>query len=131
MLFGRGVGFAAVVVDDDEDMRTIVASALRRMGLRVVEARHGLQVLDYVARLMLDHARGPDLIVSDALMPGVNGLSLLEGLRGCGCDVPVIFMTAHRGPDFRESAAKLGAADVLEKPFDDDALRAAVFKHLR
>jgi CheY-like chemotaxis protein len=131
MLFGRGVGFAAVVVDDDEDMRTIVASALRRMGLRVVEARHGLQVLDYVTRLMLDHARAPDLIVSDALMPGVNGLSLLEELRGCGCDAPVIFMTALRGPDFRESAEKLGAADVLEKPFDDDVLRAAVLKHLR
>ena len=125
------VGLAAVVVDDDEDMRALVAAVLRHMGLDVVEARHGLQVLDYVAHLMLGHACAlPDLIVSDALMPGVNGLSLLEGLRGCGCDAPVIFMTAARTDAFRKSAERLGAAEVLEKPFDAEALRAAVLRHL-
>lgn len=120
-----------VVVDDDEDMRAMVAATLRRMGMDVVEARHGLQVLDYVTRVMLDEKRAlPDVIVSDAQMPGVNGLSLLESLRGCGCEVPVIFMTAFVGPAFRETAARLGAAEVLEKPFDDVTLRNVVLKQL-
>lgn len=120
-----------IVVDDDEDMRAIVAATLRRSGMDVIEARHGLQVLDYVTRQMLDpNGSLPDVILSDAQMPGVNGLSLLESLRGCGCEVPVVFMTAFVGPEFREDAARLGASDVLEKPFDDTALCKVVLKQL-
>jgi CheY-like chemotaxis protein len=120
-----------LVVDDDEDMRAMVAATLRRNEMDVIEARHGLQVLDYVTHSMLDRKNAlPDVIVSDAQMPGVNGLSLLESLRGCGCEVPVVFMTAFAGPGFREKAARLGAAEVLEKPFDDEALCNVVLKQL-
>ncbi|HEX4512048.1 MAG TPA: response regulator [Polyangiaceae bacterium] len=119
-----------VVVDDDEDMRALVAMTLRREGMEVIEARNGLQVLDYVMRVIRERLPQPDLVVSDARMPGVNGISLLESLRGVGCSVPVVFMTAHGGKAFRENAARLGASDVLEKPLDSDALAEVVRKRL-
>ena len=119
-----------IVVDDDEDMRALVALTLRRDGIEVIEARNGLQVLDYVMRVIREHLPQPDLLVSDARMPGVNGLSLLESLRGVGCSVPVVFMTAHGGEGFRENAKRLGASYVLDKPLDSDALAEVVHKQL-
>lgn len=119
-----------VVVDDDEDMRVLVASTLRRAGMEVIEARNGLQVLDYVMSLVRNRRAQPDLIVSDARMPGVNGLSLLESLRASGSSVPVVFMTAFGGEGFRENAERLGAAEILDKPLEADTLAAAVRKQL-
>jgi CheY-like chemotaxis protein len=119
-----------VVVDDDEDMRVLVATTLRHAGMEVIEARNGLQVLDYVMSLARSHAAQPDLIVSDARMPGVNGLSLLESLRASGSSVPVVFMTAFGGEGFRENAERLGAAQILEKPLEAATLAAAVRKQL-
>ena len=119
-----------IVVDDDEDMRVLVAMILRREGMEVIEARNGLQALDYVMRVIRERLPQPDLVVSDARMPGVNGISLLESLRGVGCSVPVVFMTAHGGEGFRESAERLGASDILEKPLDSDALAEVVRKQL-
>jgi CheY-like chemotaxis protein len=119
-----------IVVDDDEDMRVLVAMTLRREGMEVIEARNGLQALDYVIRVMHEHLPQPDLVVSDARMPGVNGISLLESLRGVGCSVPVVFMTAYGGEGFRENAQRLGASDILYKPLDSDALAELVRKRL-
>jgi two-component system response regulator (stage 0 sporulation protein F) len=119
-----------VVVDDDEDMRRLVAMTLRREGMEVIEARNGLQVLDYVMRVLEERAPQPDLIVSDARMPGVNGISLLECLRDAGCSVPVLFMTAYGGEGFRENAERLGASGIIEKPLDSDALAQIVRKQL-
>jgi CheY-like chemotaxis protein len=119
-----------IVVDDDPDMRTLVAMTLRREGMEVTEARNGLQVLDYVMRAIREHLPQPDLVVSDARMPGVNGISLLESLRGVGCSIPVVFMTAYGGEGFRENAERLGACDILEKPLDSDALAEVVRKQL-
>jgi DNA-binding NtrC family response regulator len=119
-----------IVVDDDEDMRVLVAMTLRREGMEVIEARNGLQVLDYVMRVIREHLPQPDLVVSDARMPGVNGISLLESLRGVGCSVPVVFMTAHGGEGFRENAERLGASDILDKPLDSDALAEVVHRQL-
>ena len=119
-----------IVVDDDDDMRALVAMTLRREGIEVIEARTGLQVLDYVMRVIRERKPQPDLVVSDARMPGVNGISLLESLRGVGCSVPVVFMTAYGGEGFRENAERLGASYVLEKPLDSDALAEVVRKQL-
>ena len=119
-----------VVVDDDEDMRRLVAMTLRRDGMEVIEASNGLQVLDYVMRVLEQRAPQPDLIVSDARMPGVNGISLLECLRDAGCSVPVLFMTAFGGESFRENAERLGASGIIEKPLDSDALAQIVRKQL-
>jgi DNA-binding NtrC family response regulator len=119
-----------IVVDDDEDMRALVTLILRREGFEVIEARNGLQALEHVMHVIREHLPQPDLVVSDARMPGVNGISLLESLRGVGCSVPVVFMTAHGGAAFRENAVRLGASDVLDKPLDGDALAEVVRKRL-
>jgi CheY-like chemotaxis protein len=120
-----------VVVDDDEDMRRLVTTSLRLAGIEVIEARNGLQVLEYVLPILRDRTRAlPDVIISDARMPGVNGISLLESLRGCGCFVPVIFMTAFGGEGFRDDAERLGAAGILEKPLEAGELARVVLKQL-
>jgi len=83
-----------------------------------------------VMRVFRERLPQPDLVVSDARMPGVNGISLLESLRGVGCSVPVVFMTAHGGEGFRENAERLGACDILEKPLDETKLAEVVRKRL-
>lgn len=72
----------------------------------------------------------PDVIVTDVRMPGVSGLSLVAGLRSCGCTMPVIIMSAY-GDRLRENAEHVGADAVFTKPFEIDDLRTAVMNVTR
>jgi two-component system response regulator FixJ len=108
------------VIDDDEAVRDSVAFLLGSAGLKV-------QAFDS-ARHFLDAAidLAGACIVTDLRMPGVSGIELLRTLRARGDGVPVIVMTGHGDVPLAVEAMKLGAADFLEKPFDDEALLAAV-----
>ena len=99
--------------------RTIV----ERMGHRVVEARNGRDALD------LALASAPDLILSDMLMPNMDGFEFCRRLQEHAVlrHVPFVFVTATYGEQHdREFAAEIGAARVLLKPFEAPALRAVV-----
>ena len=69
----------------------------------------------------------PDLIVMDVLMPHLSGLGVLTALQGAGLETPVIMMTGFAHSSVVERAKRLGATTVLQKPFDVDDLRSAVF----
>lgn len=122
-----------LLAEDDPEMLALVASALRRPGMLVIECRDGCELMDaFAAALRAPFSFDfPDLIVADDRMPGWCGLEVLASLRRAGHRVPFILMSAFADDDTRASALRLGAADVRVKPFDLDDLVASVDRILR
>src|SRR5262249_60750933 len=114
-----------LVVEDNAEMNRFLVEELAR-DYRVVSAFDGVEGLE-VAR-----ARKPDLVVSDVMMPGLDGLALLRALRD---DVdlsaaPVILLTARADEETLLEGLSGGADDYLSKPFSARELRARVRSHL-
>ena len=122
-----------LLVEDDTEMRRMLAAALRRDGHFVVEAANGDDALDWLGPGVLDGdiERVPDLIVSDIRLPYFTGLEILESLQIAARRIPVILITGFPDRETYAQASALGAECVLEKPFDLGELRAAVHLALR
>jgi CheY-like chemotaxis protein len=116
--------------EDDLEMRALLAEALRSKGYAVVECADGMNVLNRLSSVLLSpevSSRDPerfDLIISDIRMPGVTGLSILEGVQLFDRFPPMILITAFGDEQTHALAKRLGAAAMFDKPFDvDDLLR--------
>src|SRR2546422_1838213 len=109
-----------LLVDDEDSLRKVVKDLLERDGYIVSEARDGVQALDQVDRV------GPDIIVLDLNMPGLDGYGVLSHLRSrpATADIPVIVLTAKSDEDNEVRVFELGAHDFLTKPFRARALSA-------
>lgn len=107
------------VVDDDEAMRDSLVALLEDAGY---EARAYASAEELLARGALD----PGCVVSDIRMPGIDGLTLLSRLRAEGHRMPLILITGHGDIPLAVAAIKAGAMDFLEKPFEAEALLAAI-----
>jgi DNA-binding response OmpR family regulator len=115
-----------LLAEDDNEMRRLLASTLRREHCEVIEARTGIQLSELIA-LELDSEHGAvDLIISDVRMPGRSGLEVLSLLRRRDTSIPVILITGFGEAATHEEARRLGALAVLNKPFDIGDLRAMV-----
>lgn len=112
------------VVDDDEAMRESLVALLEDAGYRVRAYASAEQLL---ARRPLEAG----CVVSDIRMPGMDGLALLRRLRTEGSDLPLVLITGHGDVPMAVASMKAGAVDFLEKPFDADALHAALEAGLR
>jgi len=117
-----------VVCEDDSEMRALLAAALRRDGYDVAVTSDGQDLLGYLA--VDDRSCVVDLIIADQRMPGRTGLEVLAALRSLNIGVPFILMTAFCDAATRSEAGRLGAADLLDKPFQLEELRASVGKLL-
>jgi DNA-binding response OmpR family regulator len=119
-----------LLAEDDMEMRAMVADQLRDDGHHVIETANGMQLIRAATRF--EAAMIPfDLLITDIRMPGWNGLEALEHLRRAGMKLPVIVMTAFGDARLHALAEDLGAALVLDKPFDLDDLRFAVARLLQ
>ena len=114
-----------LVVDDEENVTHLVSSALRFDGFETVTADSGTAALSKVAEV------DPDLIVLDVMMPGLDGLGVLQNLRAAGSQVPVIFLTARDTANDRIGGLRAGADDYVVKPFSVEELLARVHAVLR
>jgi CheY-like chemotaxis protein len=121
-----------LVAEDEEELRELVATVLRRDGYEVITARDGTELLDQLASARLAEERGAtiDLIISDVKMPGWTGLQVLEGIRATDWATPVILITGFGDRHIRREADRLGVAAFFDKPFDVDDLRTAVLNML-
>jgi two-component system response regulator FixJ len=106
------------VVDDDEAVRQSLAFLLRTAQIEVKTYDSAMAFLNDLPRA--------GCIITDVRMPEISGVDLLQRLRELGVALPVIVITGHGDVPLAVEAMKLGAVDFLEKPFDDDALLAAV-----
>ncbi len=113
---------AVLVVDDEEGVRRLVSVALRRAGYDVTLAVDGLDALARIAEAT------PDLIISDVMMPELDGFGLLGRLRADPAtrEIPVIMLTARGATDDIVTGLDLGADDYLAKPFNMGELLARV-----
>jgi CheY-like chemotaxis protein len=108
-----------LLAEDDLEMRRLVAKALRQAGYTVTEAEDGFALLEQLGSYLLRTAGHPyDVIVSDIRMPDVTGLDVLEGLGNERDFPPVVLMTAFGSAAVHAAARRLGAAALLDKPFD-------------
>ncbi len=116
-----------LVVDDDREIRTLVAQFLTKHGFRVTGAKDGAEMLR-----TLDGAR-VDLIILDLMMPGEDGLSLCRRLRAtpATAQTPVIMLTAMGEETDRIVGLEMGADDYLAKPFSPRELLARIKAVLR
>src|SRR5881397_678624 len=109
-----------LLVDDEDSLRKVVKELLERDGYIVAEARDGAQALDQIDRV------GPDIIVLDLNMPGLDGYGVLSHLRSrpATAAIPVTVLTAKGDEDNEVRVFELGADDFLTKPFRARALSA-------
>ncbi len=114
------------LIDDDEAVLDSLSIYLESKGF--VVRRHARA--DEVATLDLEEVDST-CIVSDVLMPGMNGLELQQALKRRHTSVPLILITGHGDIDMAVAAIKAGAHDFLEKPFDERRLVASIADAVR
>jgi two-component system, sensor histidine kinase and response regulator len=115
-----------LVIDDDEDVRSLVAAVLENFGFTVRQAASGEQAVQLIS------SQKPDLIISDVRMPGMDGHQVLSAIRNLQTTAPIpfILMTGSGSrDDFRRSMV-CGADDYIEKPFTAEELIEAVLSRL-
>jgi len=112
----------ALVVDDEPLIRWAIAETLHADGYDVEEAGDA----DGTVRALFNDPAPPDLVLLDLRLPDCCDLSLLETVHRLLPTTPVILMTAFGTPEIRERARSLGAAGVLDKPFDVEGLAGFV-----
>jgi two-component system, OmpR family, alkaline phosphatase synthesis response regulator PhoP len=108
-----------LLIDDEQDIRRVADISLRRLGdFSVVTAASGEEGLN------MTESEAPDLILLDVMMPGMDGVSVLEKLRGNPNTrrIPVIFMTARVQAREKEGYMARGARGIIDKPFDPMSL---------
>ncbi len=108
------------VVDDDTSVRVALGRLTRSAGLEVETFASAEDLL----KTWPSDSVG--CLIVDVQLPGLSGLELQNELAALGSAVPIIFITAHDDPDARTEALNSGASGFLEKPFDDEALIAAI-----
>jgi DNA-binding NtrC family response regulator len=114
-----------LLVDDDPNTLASLSRAFRLAG-------HEATVCDNAARAVeLIRTESFDLILSDVVMPGRNGLELLEDLKKAGVKVPIVLISGQANIEMAVKATKLGALDFLEKPLSTEKLLVTVENALR
>lgn len=124
---GKAVGgcWYALVADDDDDWRSLVAVNLRRAGFRVVEARDGEELMSRYSSMSVlpkEHL----VVVTDISMPGCDGVAATQWVRKVSKDVPIVWVTGERTERVLGAAHAAGATLVMSKPVACSALVAAV-----
>ena len=113
-----------LVAEDDKKILQALTIRLQNAGYSVIGVPDGFR------SYMYSMVERPDLILTDIFMPVGTGLQVAAELEEAGLgDIPLIFMTASKEPSLREAAEKMGAG-FIEKPFDPEALLAAIAEAL-
>ena len=100
------------LVDDDAEIREVLADTLASRGCEVFAYRSAAEALDCLG------ANAPDVLVSDLSMPGMDGLTLIRAAQQVRPGLPAILLTGHAGPELDAAVAKVGGGRVLlmQKP---------------
>ncbi len=113
-----------LVVDDEEAIREVVTTLLESQGYHCTHAGNGKVAMQFLS------GKSPDLVLSDMVMPEMDGLRLLEWIRVHDKDIPVIMVTAMHDLSTALEAIRRGAYDYILKPFEKDQLFMGVRRAL-
>jgi two-component system response regulator AtoC len=114
-----------LIVDDEVNIRRVLAAMLKREGYEVTTAADGEQALGVL------HKTPVHVVVTDLVMPRIGGMELLRRVSSDFPDVPVIVITAHGSVEGAVAALKAGAFDYITKPFEQEDLRKVIAKAAR
>ena len=114
-----------LVVDDEPVARDTIAELLVEAGYRVLSAPGGRNALE-----ILEQQTGIDLIVSDLMMPQIDGIALTKEIRGMGLNIPIIVITGFATIELAVETMKAGAADFITRPFNNEQIKITIKKVL-
>jgi two-component system OmpR family response regulator len=114
-----------LLVDDEDNLRSMLTAALRHSGFEVSSVSDGRSALDAIGSVR------PDLIVLDIMLPDLDGFEVCRRLRADGNRAPVLFLTARDATEDKVRGLTLGGDDYLVKPFSLEELVARVNAVLR
>jgi two-component system, cell cycle sensor histidine kinase and response regulator CckA len=107
-----------LVVDDEQGLRDLVCRTLRAQGYRTLEAGHGAEALE-----VIETSPDPvDLVVTDVVMPGMDGRELGRRLAQRWPDLPILYISAYEVNDIFRRGSPRDSAPFLQKPFPMDGL---------
>ena len=115
-------GQTVLLVEDEKSVRRLAARVLRTAGYKVVEAADGMEALAMAA----DGLTGIDLLLTDVVMPNLDGLSLAETLRLERSTLKILFMSGYSATNIADLVANEPAMGFVQKPFSPRTLRAKV-----
>jgi two-component system OmpR family response regulator len=114
-----------LIVDDEDNLRSMLAAALQHHGFVVSTATGGREALELIPK------QRPDLVLLDVMMPDLDGFEVCRRLRTDGDRTPVLFLTARDSTEDKVRGLTLGGDDYLQKPFSLDELIARAQAVLR
>lgn len=114
-----------LIVDDELNMRLVLAAMLKKEGYEVSSAADGSEALAILK------SGGIDAVISDLKMPNIDGMELLKHISDKYPEVPVVMITAHGTVATAVEALKKGALDYITKPFDIDELKNVISKAIK
>ncbi len=117
--------FNILVVEDDDKLRGLFCAVLEKNGYKPIPAKDGLQALDVIDNEVVD------LIVSDIMMPNVDGYELVSSLRDARYSMPVLIITAKETYEDKQKGFFSGADDYMVKPVDVNEMLLRVSALLR
>lgn len=108
--------FNILVVEDDKNLRKLVTTCLKKENFNTYEAVDGEDALNVMDKNYID------LIITDIMMPKMDGYELIKELREADYNIPILVITAKSDLDDKKEGYKLGADDYIVKPIDIDEL---------
>ena len=113
-----------LIVDDEKDIRDTMRAFFELQGFEVFEAADGVEAIERVREEPFD------VVLTDLMMPGLNGLEVLKLVRSTSPATAVLIITAYPSPQVESKAMELGCDGFLSKPFRLDQLKSAVHQSL-
>ncbi|MCG8607790.1 response regulator [bacterium] len=114
-----------LVIDDIEYLRDTISEILRRGGYDTVRAAN------WRAGLAMFKEYAPDLVVTDVLMPDLEGLDTIRSLKALSPNLPIIAISGSTDSPHLQTAIELGATETLRKPFKQEDLLSAVRRNVQ
>ncbi len=124
-MLGTMPGERLLLVDDEDNLRSMLEAALRHVGFDVHPVATGRAAIDAAGEVR------PDLIVLDVMLPDIDGFEVTKRLRSDGSRIPVLFLTARDATEDKVRGLTLGGDDYLVKPFSLEELVARINAVLR
>ncbi len=125
MTYNLWMAASLLIVDDEPNLLSMLAAALRHHGFAVSTAVNGRDAIEVTKQ------QRPDLVVLDVMMPELDGFEVCRRLRAAGDQTPILFLTARESTEDKVRGLTLGGDDYLEKPFSLEELVARAEAILR